>query len=76
MEYSELQAIIANVLNIDPGTINKDTRFIKDLRIDSLDIYSIFIEIEKECQVSLDDVDPKNIITVGDVYNYINNQKG
>lgn len=75
MEYNKLQSIIGKVLNIDPSTIKMDTKFVKDLRIDSLDIYSIFMEIENECSVSLDDVDPKKIITVGDVFNYINTQK-
>ena len=41
MEFEKIQSIIADVLNVDAGTITLDTRFIDDLGADSLDLFQI-----------------------------------
>ena len=66
MEFEKIQNIIADVLNVDAGTITLDTRFIDDLGADSLDLFQIVIQIEEAFQITLDDSVVEKIETVGD----------
>lgn len=75
MEFQEVKKIISDVMNIDPDNVTMNSGFIKDLRTDSLDIYRIFMALEEVYNVSFDDVNPKQIITVGDAVNYINSKE-
>lgn len=66
MEFEKIQGIIADVLNVDAGTITMDTRFIDDLGADSLDLFQIVMEIEQAFQITIDDSAAEKISTVGD----------
>jgi acyl carrier protein len=48
--------------------------FKNDLGIDSLDLYEIFMEIEKELEIKIPDEDAENLLTVGSVIRYIKNK--
>ena len=66
MEFEKLQQIIADTLDLDPATITPETRFLDDLGADSLDLFQIILEIEKEFEITIEDGDAENIVTVGD----------
>ena len=66
MEFEKIQGIIADVLNVDAGTITMDTRFIDDLGADSLDLFQIVMEIEQAFHITIDDTAAEKISTVGD----------
>ena len=66
MEFEKIQGIIADVLNVDAGTITMDTRFIDDLGADSLDLFQIVMEIEQAFHITIDDSAAEKISTVGD----------
>lgn len=66
MEFEKIQNIIADVLNVDAGTITMDTRFIDDLGADSLDLFQIVMQIEEAFQITIDDSAAEKITTVGD----------
>ena len=61
MEFETLQKIIAEVLDVEEDEITMDTRLLEDLGADSLDAVEIIMGIES-----------KNLATVGDVYELIN----
>ena len=46
MEFEKLQAIIAEVLNIEPEEVTMQSTFVDDLGADSLDIFQIIMGIE------------------------------
>ena len=66
MEFEKIQSIIADVLNVDAGTITMDTKFIDDLGADSLDLFQIVMQIEETFHIMIDDSAAEKISTVGD----------
>ena len=66
MEFEKIQSIIADVLNVDAGTITMDTRFIDDLGADSLDLFQIVMQLEEAFHITIDDSAAEKISTVGD----------
>ncbi len=66
MEFEKVQEIIADVLNVDPATINPDTKFIEDLGADSLDVFQIILGLEETFEITINDSDAEKIVTVGD----------
>ena len=74
MEFEKLKKIIAEVLNVDEEEITMDTTFVDDLGADSLDIFQIIMGIEDELGITVpqEELESKNLATVGDVYELIN----
>lgn len=66
MEFEKIQTIIADVLNVDAGSITMETRFIEDLGADSLDLFQIVMQIEETFHIMIDDSAAEKISTVGD----------
>jgi acyl carrier protein len=73
MEFEKLQKIIADALNVDPAKITMDTKFVDDLGADSLDLFQVIMEIEKQFEVTIDDVRIEKIVTVADAVEEIKN---
>lgn len=71
MEFEKLKKIIAEVMNIDPEEITKDTTFTDDLGADSIDLYQIIMGIEEEFDIELDADQAESIRTVGEAAAYI-----
>ena len=74
MEFEKLKGIIADVLNVDEDEITMDTTFVDDLGADSLDVFQIIMGIEDELGITVpqEELESKNLATVGDVYELIN----
>ena len=53
MEFEKLQAIIAEVLNIEPEEVTMQSTFVDDLGADSLDIFQIIMGIEEEFDIEI-----------------------
>ena len=68
MEFETLQKIIAEVLDVEEDEITMDTRLLEDLGADSLDAVEIIMGIT----VPQEELESKNLATVGDVYELIN----
>jgi len=58
-------------LGIDEFRIEEKSSFINDLGADSLDMYELIVELEKEFDISIPDEDAERIRTVGDLNRYI-----
>lgn len=71
MEYEKVRAIIADQLNISVDEISTTTAFIEDLGMDSIEILQLILKIEKEFDITLDELRPDMMFTVGDAVNYI-----
>jgi len=74
MEFETLQKIIAEVLDVEEDEITMDTRLLEDLGADSLDAVEIIMGIEDELGITVpqEELESKNLATVGDVYELIN----
>ncbi len=66
MEFEKLQAIIAEVLSVDPDEITPETTFVDDLGADSLDVFQIIMSIEEEFDIEIPNEKAETIVSVGD----------
>lgn len=67
MEIEKLQSIISDVLDADVGELRMETEFVRDLGVDSLEIFQIVIGIEEKFDIALEEEEITAIVTVGDV---------
>lgn len=66
-----IREIVAEQLNADKDSISEETRFKEDLEADSLDLFEIVMSIEDEYNVEIPSEDLENIVTVGNVIEYL-----
>ncbi len=63
--------MVAEKLNKDKSIITTDSRFIEDLKADSLDTVELMMAIEVEYGIDIPDDEATKIKTVADVIKYI-----
>ena len=73
MIFEKIRKMMAEQLNIDPDRITLKTKFVDDLRIDSLDIVELLMRTEDEFGMEFDNSVVLNFSSVGDVVDYITN---
>lgn len=83
MEFEVLKKAIAKTMNVDPDEITEETTFTKDLGADSLDLFSVLLDVEDQLKVKLYDEESEagsdqleSIVTVGDAVKLIKNTVG
>jgi len=72
MVYEKICEIIAEKMDIDAGDILMDSSF-ESLKIDSLDMVEIVMDIEEEFDISIEEAE--NLKTVADLVNFIDENK-
>ncbi len=68
--------IVSEQLNVPKEDIKTDSKFIDDLKADSLDVVELVMEFEDEFEVTIPDEDYEKIGTVGDAVKYITEKQG
>ncbi|MDZ4686505.1 MAG: acyl carrier protein [Planctomycetaceae bacterium] len=68
--------IVSEQLNVPKEDIKTDSRFVDDLKADSLDVVELVMEFEDEFEVTIPDEDYEKIRTVGDAVKYITEKQG
>lgn len=72
----KIKAILSKNLKIDSSEITEKTNLRKDLDVDSLALVEIVMEIENTFGIGeISDDDIPKLKTVGDIVNYIEEQK-
>ena len=71
----EVKAVIAEVMKIDVSDVKPETRFIEDLKADSMDQFFLIDGFSEKFQLTIADEDARQIRTVGDVLSYIDKRK-
>ena len=67
--------VIVDVLKIDKKDINIDTRFIEDLKADSMDQFFLIDGLCEKFDLSISDEDARSIKSVKDAVDYIEKSK-
>ena len=62
---------LADELQIDPSSVQEDTRFREDLEADSLDLYTLVQELEDSYGVKMSDEEAARIATVGQAVDFV-----
>ena len=69
--FSDIKEIIVELLDIDPGKIEMESRFREDLEADSLDLVELIMAFEDKFGGEISDEDAQNITTVGEAVKYV-----
>jgi len=70
-----VKEVIAEVMKLDSSTITMETRFIEDLKADSMDQFFLIDGFCEKFNLNISDDDARNIKTVADVVNYVDSRK-
>ncbi|GAA8930144.1 acyl carrier protein [Helicobacter pylori] len=73
--FEDIQAVIAEQLNVDAAQVTPETEFVKDLGADSLDVVELIMALEEKFGIEIPDEQAEKIVNVGDVVKYIEDNK-
>ena len=73
--YTELTAIVKDLLGADESKINPEARFREDLEADSLDLVELIMAFEDKFGAEISDEDAQKITTIGEAVKYIDAHK-
>ena len=73
--FEQLQAIIADQLELDAETITPDSNILDDLGADSLDVVDLIMSVEDEFGIEVPDEALEDIRTVEEMVKYIEDNK-
>ncbi|PAF50552.1 acyl carrier protein [Helicobacter sp. 13S00477-4] len=71
----DIQAVVAEQLNVDVGQVKPEAEFVKDLGADSLDVVELVMALEEKFEIEIPDEQAEKIVTVGDVVKFIEDNK-
>ena len=63
--------IVSDQLGVPVEEVNRDSKFVDDLKADSLDLVELGMEFEDTFDITIPDEDYEKIQTVGDAIDYI-----
>ena len=73
--YTEIKAIIVDLLGADESKITMEARFREELEADSLDLVELIMAFEDKFGAEISDEDAQKILTVGAAVEYIDSHK-
>jgi acyl carrier protein len=73
--FDDVKAVIIDVLKIDGDNIEISTRFIEDLKADSMDQFFLIDGFCEKFDITISDDDARSIRTVDDAVKYIDSHK-
>ncbi len=63
--------LISDATKVDQGKISKETSFVDDLNLDSLDIVELMMKMEDEFGIEIPEEDAEGLKKVSDVVTYL-----
>jgi acyl carrier protein len=73
--FDAVKSVIIDVLKIDGSGLSAETRFIEDLKADSMDQFFLIDGFCEKFNITISDEDARNIRTVADAVTYIDSVK-
>ncbi len=73
--FEKVKEVIMDQLAVEDDAVKLETSFIDDLGADSLDIVELIMALEEEFDLQIPDSEAEKIMSVGDVVEYIKNNK-
>lgn len=64
-------ALIASAYKIDPSSLGRDTNFMKDLALDSMNLMESIVEIEDLYDIEIPEKSLFKMHTIGDLVDYL-----
>ncbi|MBD5529828.1 MAG: acyl carrier protein [Acetatifactor sp.] len=72
--FEKVKEVIEEKLNADGMDITESTSFKDDLNADSLDLFEMVMALEDEFGIEIPSEDLEQLLTVGDVLEYLKNK--
>lgn len=69
--FETLKTLLAEELQLDPNEITMEAELTNDLGINSIELADLVMQCEDKFDITIDDDDIHNLVTVGDVVKYI-----
>ncbi|MBO6062088.1 MAG: acyl carrier protein [Clostridia bacterium] len=73
--FEEIRKAIAEQLNVPEENITPETRFVEDLKADSLDLVELVMDLEDRYGVEIPDEQLSEVKTVGQIIEIVENNK-
>lgn len=73
--FEEIKKAISAQLNVPEENITPETRFVEDLKADSLDLVELVMDLEERYGVEIPDEQLAEVKTVGQIIEIIENNK-
>ncbi|HEY4694113.1 MAG TPA: acyl carrier protein [Bellilinea sp.] len=73
--YEQVKSVIVEVLKVDGAELTPETRFIEDLKADSMDQFFLIDGFSEKFDVAISDEDARGIKSVQDAVSYIESHK-
>ncbi len=71
----KVKEVIVEVLKVDAKEVKEDTRFVEDLKADSMDQFFLIDGFCEKFDININDEDARTIKTVADAVTYIDTHK-
>ncbi len=75
MVFEKIRKILCEQLDLEEDDVTLESNIAEDLGGDSMDVVDLIMSIEDEFGIEVPDEEVENIMTVGDIVNYIENVK-
>lgn len=75
MVFEKIRALLSEQLDIEEDEITMESKLAEDLGADSLDVVDLIMAIEDEFEVEVLDEDIEKVVTVGDIVNYVTDNR-
>ncbi len=69
--FDKIREVIVEVLKVDAAEVKEDTRFVEDLKADSMDQFFLIDGFCEKFELNINDEDARAIKTVADAVTYI-----
>ena len=73
--FEKIKELIVESLGIEEDQVTMEASFKEDLKVDSLDLFEMVMGLEEEFEIEIPTEDLEQIVTVGDVVKYIQDNK-
>lgn len=73
--YDKVKEVIVDVLKVDQSEIKEDTRFVEDLKADSMDQFFLIDGFCEKFDININDEDARTIKNVADAVSYIDSHR-
>jgi acyl carrier protein len=73
--FEDVKAVIMDVMKIDGDEITMETRFVEDLKADSMDQFFLIDGFCEKFGMTISDEDARTIRTVADAVHYIDTHR-
>ena len=68
---TQIVQLVSDTLGIEPNKLQYNASFSNDLGVDSLDFYELLTIVEKQFNITIDEVNAEKITTIGALIEYV-----